>query len=362
MWQFDPAGGPARWAFSTWDRFSSCPTCAGGAIYIGCDDGNLYSLSPTAGNLNWGVLVSGLRRLVISRRGRHWGGVRRRPRQDGLVHDRRSGHAPLVDEHSGSAEAKASPALSNDGKTVYFADDGGTVYALATSDGAVRWSHAGLGTASPARLPSSPGVGSDGTIYIGGADGSVYALNASDGSVKWSYATSDAVYSSPAIGADGTVYIGSSDGRVYALDGSSGGLKWSYATGAQVWSSPAIGADGTVYVGSEGGKLYAFGGGSAPSTCSLSTPATSGALKHTVAVTYSGKLTPERASPGDRDVPEEGRRQVEDGGVDAGHRQGNRRLDCKKKLAAGAYHVRASTPASTTFKEATSKWKAFVIK
>ena len=42
VWQFDPAGGPARWAFSTWDRFSSCPTCAGGAIYIGCDDGNLY--------------------------------------------------------------------------------------------------------------------------------------------------------------------------------------------------------------------------------------------------------------------------------------------------------------------------------
>ena len=169
------------------------------------------------------------------------------------------------------------------------------------------------------------------------------------------------MYSSPAIGADGTVYIGSSDGRVYALDGSSGSLKWSYATGAQVWSSPAIGADGTVYVGSEGGKLYAFGG-PAPSTCSLSTPATSGALKHTVTVTYSGKLTPARVATVTLTFQKKAAGKWKTVASTRVTTKATGAWSCKKKLAAGTYHVRASTPASTTFKEATSKWKAFVIK
>jgi outer membrane protein assembly factor BamB len=263
---------------------------------------------------------------------------------------------------SDSGEAEASPALSNDGKTVYFADDDGTVYALATADGAVRWTHTGLGTVPPARLASSPGVGSDGTVYVGGANGSVYALNAADGRVKWSHATGDAVYSSPAIGADGTVYIGSSDGKVYALDGAGGSLKWSYATGAQVWSSPAIGADGTVYVGTENGKLYAFGGGSAPAACSLSTPATSGALKHTVTVAYSGRLTPARVAI----VTLTFQKKVAGKWKTVASPQVSTKATgvwtCKKKLAAGTYHVRAATVATTDFKAATSKWKTVVIK
>jgi outer membrane protein assembly factor BamB len=363
VFAFSPGGGSALWTFSTWSRFDSSPTCAGGAIYVGCEDGNLYSLSPLGEHLNWGAPINGSRAVESS------------PAVDGAgaVYVGASGKMMSVTSTSpgttrwsvptsGSAEAEASPAISADGKTVYFADDGGAVYALATVDGVVKWTHTGLGVVPPARLASSPGIGADGTVYIGGGDGSVYALNSTDGSVKWSFATGGAVYSSPAIGADGTVYVGSSDGSVYALNGSHGDLKWSYATGAQVWSSPAIGADGTVYVGNEAGKLYAFGGGSAPAACSLSTPATSGALKRTVSVKYSGKLTPARAAKVTLTFQKKSGGKWKTVASPAVTTKATGAWTYKKKLAAGTYHVRAATAATAAFKSATSKWKAFTIK
>jgi hypothetical protein len=213
----------------------------------------------------------------------------------------------------------------------------------------------------PSKTPSSPGIGADGTVYVGGGDGSVYALNAANGSVKWERPTGAAVYSSPAIGADGTVYIGSEDYKVYALDGATGAVKWSYTTAGPVAASPAIGADGTVFVGGWN-VLYAFGGGSAPASCSLSTPATSGALKHTVAVTYSGKLTPARVAKVTLTFQKKIRGKWKTVASPRVTTKATGVWACKKKLAAGAYHVRAATAATVAFKGATSKWKAFVIK
>jgi ribosomal protein L37AE/L43A len=157
------------------------------------------------------------------------------------------------------------------------------------------------------------------------------------------------------------VYFGSYDYKVYALDGD-GQLKWSYTTGNPVDSSPAIGADGTVYIGSVDGNLYAFGGGSAPASCSLSTPATSGALKHTVAVTYSGKLTPARVAKVTLTFQKKIRGKWKTVASPRVTTKATGVWACKKKLAAGAYHVRAATAATVAFKGAPSKWKAFVIK
>jgi hypothetical protein len=259
---------------------------------------------------------------------------------------------------------ESSPALSNDGAIVYFADDRGTVYALATADGAVKWTYPGLGTVPASKRASSPGVGADGTVYVGGADGKVYALNGTSGAFKWSYTTGGPVYSSPAIGADGTVYIGSDDYKVYALNGATGALKWSYATGNPVSSSPAIGADGTIYVGSVDGKLYAIGGGGAApqQSCELSSPKTSGLLKHTVTVTYSGTLAPKRVAKVKLTF------QRKKGGAWKAAFTANVATKAtgiwtyKKKLGAATYRLRASTVATTAFTAATSKWKTVRIK
>ena len=257
---------------------------------------------------------------------------------------------------------QSSPALSNDGTAVYFADDRGTVYARATTDGHELWTYSGLGTVPASSMPSSPGVGADGTVYVGGANGKVYALAGATGAFKWSYSTGGPVFSSPAIGADGTVYVGSDDYRLYALNGATGAFKWSYQTGSRVRSSPAIGADGTLFVGSEDGKLYAIGGGSGPAACSLSTPATSGALKHTVAVTYKGMLTPARVAKVTLTFQKKVAGKWKTVASPQVSTASTGAWTCKKKLAAGAYHLRASTAASAAFTGATSKWKAFVIK
>ena len=58
VFAFAPTGGDPLWTFSTWSLFDSSPTPAGGAIYIGCHDGNLDSLSPLGDHLNWGARIN----------------------------------------------------------------------------------------------------------------------------------------------------------------------------------------------------------------------------------------------------------------------------------------------------------------
>jgi len=363
VFAFSPTGNPL-WTYSTWSAFYSSPTVAGGAIYIGCDDGNLDSLSPLGDHLNWGALINASGELESS------------PAVDGNGALYVGGVGRMVSLQTASPgtqrwsratsdfgnNVESAPAVSGDGATVYFADAEGIVYALATADGAVRWTHPGLGTVPPSMRTSSPAVGADGTVYVGGENGKVSALDSATGDVKWSYATGGAVYSSPAIGADGTVYVGSDDYKLYALNGATGAFRWSYLTGGRVSSSPAIGADGTIYVGSEDGKLYAIGGGSGPVACTLSTPKASGALKHTATVTYSGTLTPARA------VKITLTFQRKKGGAwkaaftAAASTKATGAWTYKKKLGAATYRLRASTATTAAYQGATSGWKTVVIK
>jgi outer membrane protein assembly factor BamB len=364
VFAYSASGGDPLWTYSTWSAFDSSPTPAGGAIYIGCNDGNLDSLSPLGDHLNWGAPINVTAAVesspaVDGNGALYVGGAGRMVSLQTVSPGVERWSTPV----SGSGYyVESSPALSNDKATVYFADDAGTVYALATANGAVRWTSDPLGPVPPSKRQSSPAVGADGTVYVGGADGSVYALRASDGDVKWAYATDGPVYSSPAVGGDGTVYVGSRDYKVYALDGDDGQLKWSYTTGNPVESSPAIGADGTVYIGSLDGNLYAFGGGSAPAACGLSAPKTSGALKHTVAVTYSGTLTPKHVAKVTLTF------QRKKGGAWRAFStvkistKATGVWTYKKKLGAATYRLRASTAATSAYKAATSRWKTVVIR
>ena len=367
LWAFLPTGGPPAWAFTTSSSFYSSPAVDGvGTVYIGCDDNNLYALNSGPSHLLWGSPLGG------------WAGVDSSPALDGrgsvyigsgagkmfALQTLSPGTARWAVPTTNGDSVDSSPALSADVDTVYFADDGGTVYALRASDGHTMWTHPGLGKVSPSSDSSSPAVGADGTVYIGGADHNVYALNAADGATKWTYTTYSPVCSSPAIGKDGTVYVGSDDHNFYALNGSTGKLKWWYHTGAPVRSSPAIGADGTIYFGSVDGRLYAIGGsgGSAPQSCALSTPKTSGALKHTVAVTYSGTITPRRVArvaltfqclkSGTWKAAVTAAVSSEATGV----------WTYKKKLPAGKYRLQASTAATGAYEAAVSGWKTLAIK
>ncbi|MBF0558699.1 MAG: PQQ-like beta-propeller repeat protein [Nitrospirae bacterium] len=171
----------------------------------------------------------------------------------------------------GSIAPLASPTLSADGLTVYVgsgdANDvtDGTVYALNTSDGSLKWSKQ-----IDSMRASGAVVGPDGTVYVSGGT-SVFAFSP-NGTQLWRSTMGTAGSLTPALASAGIIYSGtSSDGKLYALDATNGQTKWSYQTGQNpaytsdihnpqygVLTAPVIGADNTVYVGAMDGKMHAL--------------------------------------------------------------------------------------------------------
>ena len=225
-----------KWSFHTGAAVISSPAVAGGAVYFGSADHNLYAVDASAGTLKWKF-----------------------PTQ---------------------ARVSSSPAVA-DG-LVYFGSYDGNFYAVDAGSGKEKWHfqtggerryaakhlHGSLPVAETMPDPfdvylSSPAV-SGGTVYFGSSDQNVYALDAQSGKMKWKFATGDVVHASPAI-VDGVVFIGSWDSYFYALDAATGEQKWRFKTGDDpdthnqvgIQSSAAV-ADGMVYFGCRDSQLYAL--------------------------------------------------------------------------------------------------------
>ncbi len=196
-----PSTNLTQWSYTTTDLIYSSPAVAGGMLYVGSADGNVYCLNAATGALTWSY-ASG-------------GDVR-------------------------------SPAVA-DGR-VYFGSWGDKVYCLNAVTGALMWSYTTSGG-----VYSSPAVAA-GRVYIGSYDSKIYCLNGTTGLSIWKYTTGSTIYSSPAV-ADGKVYVGSRNGVLYCLNAAEGTLNWSYATSGDIYSSPAF-ADGKVYIGSDDCKVY----------------------------------------------------------------------------------------------------------
>ena len=127
-------------------------------------------------------------------------------------------------------------------------DDGSTLYAISE-----RWAfHTG-------GYPNSPAVSQDGkTVFVGSENYNLYAIDATNGTKRWAFKTAGLVTSSPAVSQDGkTVFVGSYDNNLYAIDVTNGTKRWAFKTGNIVRSSPAVSQDGkTVFVGSDDNNLY----------------------------------------------------------------------------------------------------------
>jgi outer membrane protein assembly factor BamB len=111
--------------------FRSSPALAGGRLYVGSDDGNLYAVDTTSGSLVWSFATGD---AVTS--------------------------SPAV------ALGDGQPVIvvgSNDGNLYFIRDDGDSPTAIAT-----------FPIGAPVR--SSPALGADGTVYVGADDGRVYAI------------------------------------------------------------------------------------------------------------------------------------------------------------------------------------------
>jgi outer membrane protein assembly factor BamB len=149
------------------------------------------------------------------------------------------------------------------GNSVYFGDQGGTMYSLNATNGRVNWTFRASGA-----IKGGPAL-SDGRLFFGDYSGRAYALNAGNGTRMWAVNTNGAdfgfgsgnFYSTPAV-AFGRVYMGNTDGRVYSFASRTGQLAWATGTGGYVYASAAVqntpGLGPTVYLGSYDGNFYAF--------------------------------------------------------------------------------------------------------
>jgi outer membrane protein assembly factor BamB len=245
VYAFDAMTGTIRWMFQTaGHNVWAGPSVAGGTVYVGGDDQNLYALNAATGVKLWSFNAG----------------------------------TPIVN----------APAVV--GGVVYLG--AGALYALSASDGRQLWS----GLATAAGVSASPAV-SGGRVFVGAYTPGVrgtpnfYAFNSAGCGAAyctplWSAVVGlppaalgelDGIQSSAAVDAS-SVYVGAPDGRLYALDPSNGAVRWAGPThGTQITaqqpnptpieSSPAV-ANGVVYVSSFDGYLYAFAAsGCATTSC-----------------------------------------------------------------------------------------------
>jgi eukaryotic-like serine/threonine-protein kinase len=212
------------WNFATGSYISSSPVVAGGMVYVGSEDRNLYAFDAMC----------------------------------------RKNCQPLWSFASGMPEGylggiTSSPAVA--GGMVYVGSRDKKLYAfdaMCRKNCQPLWSFT-----TESDITSSPAV-AGGMVYVGSEDRNLYAFDAmcrKNCQPLWSFTTEGHIESSPAV-AGGMVYVRSEDGNLYAFDATcrkNCQPLWSFTTGGLsggITSSPAV-AGGMVYVGSSNG-LYAF--------------------------------------------------------------------------------------------------------
>jgi outer membrane protein assembly factor BamB len=302
--------GGLRWRFATGGPVRSSPAVAGGVVYVGSSDGNLYAVDARTGNLKWkfdarsGITsspaVAGGTVVVGTRDGR-WiacdagtGSARWTvttgpdlPFPWGYESGDRYtssavvvGQQVLVGSGDGSLRSldlasgkeswraqaagriRSSPAVAGD--LVVVGDADGVVYAFDRATGAAKWKHETEGHTLHSgdfgydrrTIQSSPAIMGE-RVFVGARDGFLYALSLATGQRVWRFDHQISwVNSSPAV-AGGLVYAASSDGQfAQAVDAASGSETWRVTT-ALVWSSPSISGN-TVFVGDAAGRLHAI--------------------------------------------------------------------------------------------------------
>ncbi len=193
------------WSLKTGEEIRGSATFAGGTIYVGSYDGNVYAIDDSDGSVRW-----------------------RFKTQNGIV---------------------SRPAVQSE--MVVFGSEDKTIYAVSRSSGRAIWTFR-----TNDKVRSSPFV-DDKSVIIGSDDGHVYRLDRSRGVVTWRYKTFAPVRSSP-IQVDDKVLFGSDDGYLYNVHRDSGSLLWRYHAGAPVVSTPTAAGE-RVIVGSSDGAVRAFG-------------------------------------------------------------------------------------------------------
>ena len=194
----------------------STPVVAEGLLYVAGENGYLYALELTSGN--------------ISDRG--WRGPRGQP-QD---------LAPLV----------AGPVYDPLNELVVVPSENGILYDFISDTGESLWDES---FEAKDKIWSTPSV-SNGVAYFGSHDHKVYAVNLATGKEIWNYETEGVVAGTPLV-FNGMVIAGSFDKNLYALDAEEGDLRWKFEGGNWFWAG-AVSNGEMIFAPNMDGYIYAI--------------------------------------------------------------------------------------------------------
>ncbi|MFC0515011.1 PQQ-binding-like beta-propeller repeat protein [Mucilaginibacter angelicae] len=273
------AFGSLKWKFATKGKIFSSPAVAGGMVYIGSEDHNLYAVDLQSGKQVWKFTTGG----AVSSSPAVQGNTICFGSYDGYYYMLNAKTGKLNWKFKTGGERKvgakglwtmkplnkymddlydfflSSPVFDDDAKnpTVYFGSSDSKFYALDAGTGKLKWVFKTNGI-----IHTSPAL-YNGKVYFGSWDTYLYALNANDGKLVWKFKTADhpvyhlleGVQASPAC-SNGMVYFGSRDSYFYALNAENGTLAWKYnANNSWILTTAAI-QNNTVYFGTSDTYLF----------------------------------------------------------------------------------------------------------
>ncbi|WOP13858.1 PQQ-binding-like beta-propeller repeat protein [Streptomyces cyaneofuscatus] len=229
----DLESGDVRWSRYT-GVATAAPAAAGGLVFACAEGPRVCALSVEDGSEVWAAELGGYRS----------------DERDLIVEVLRSGGQPVF--------FGSSPAVCRDG--VYLVGPDGALYALAATDGSVRWRRE-----LDFSVRTSCAVDQD-RVYASDPTGVLHVLDAHDGRTLWTRDTGVDARDVVPVVSDGQVYVSGramsagtpqlTSGAILAYDAATGAHKWSRPTGSWVAAPPAAG-EGRVYLATRGSVLDA---------------------------------------------------------------------------------------------------------
>jgi len=244
--------GKRLWAFKTRDSVEATPHVVSGLVVVGSADGYLYALDAATGRLRWRYRTED----------KILGGANSAPAPDGKgtwivvgsydnrVHCVRAGTGKPVWTYETDNYVNGTPAVGA-GRVIFGGCDG-FLHVIRLADGK--------------RINSidlkdyiAGSAAFDGRYaFLGHYGNAVLCADVEAGKIVWAYREQRFPYfSSPAV-TDDRVVIGGRDKRVHCLNRRDGKPLWAFRTRGKVDSSPTI-CDGKALIGSEDGRLYMIG-------------------------------------------------------------------------------------------------------
>ena len=261
LYAVNRADGTLRWKFATRGAVNSSPAFANGVVFAGSVDGRFYAVDAATGKEKWNFKTAGERRFTAPgiHGGTPRTEMMADPFDmflsspviaGGAVYFGSGDHnVYALDVETGALRwtfktgnvVHASPAVSNG--VVFIGSWDRNMYAINAATGKELWR---FQTGNDTVIYNQIGIASSaavagGVVYFGCRDGHFYAVDAKTGAQRWSHDNKMGwVIASPAV-RNGVVYFPTADGtRFKALDAATGALKYSVENKAISFSSPAI--------------------------------------------------------------------------------------------------------------------------